>query len=299
MRILVGIGSEQDAAVIKSFLSKVPEAANILAVAVVPRHSLLNGMFTHPRHMRSWRRLIKEAENLERGHALELLNTFQSAVSDSFADVQTMVLGGSPAKQLITGARRHGIDLILLSRQQVPDIPASPLGHIASRIARYAPCSVLVLNPLSPTPHVCLLATDGSAQASTAGFRLRDLLVRDRHTLIICTVAPSFDGTFVKTGSLAYVDYGHLLKDIRKSQIAVAKTIVDRESTAFQGSRFDIKKLVYTGDTVSVITKAIQDNKVDLLVVGDKGQSAPSRFLLGSVTWKLLNQETCSVLIGR
>ena len=299
MRIVVGIGSEQDVKAIASFLSAVPESAEVAAAAVVPRHSLLDTMPPYPWRLRTWRRFLKEAEKIEREHASELLDDFRSSAVSSVADVQTTVLRGDPARQLITTARRQGADFIMVVRRQKSDVGTSPLGHVASRIARYAPCSVLVLNPESPVPGVCLLATDGSSQASLAGERLRNLLARGRRNLLVCTIAPSFNATFVKTGSLAYADYERFLADIRETQKAAAQAIVNREGAAFQGSAFDIKKLAYTGEAVAVLSRAIEEFHVGLLAMGAKGLSAPSRFLLGSVSWRLLNRITCSMLISR
>ena len=103
----------------------------------------------------------------------------------------------------------------------------------------------------------------------------------------------------MKTGSFAYTQYDRVLADIRENQRSAARAIVDRESVAFRESQFDVRKLVYPGDAVAVLSKVIQDHNVDLVVMGAKGLSAPSRFLLGSVTWRLLNRATCSILIGR
>ena len=297
MRIVFGIGNEQDTGPMASFLSVVPVSTQILAVAIIPKRNLLDSMSPYPWRLRRSHRLLKEAAELERKHASDLLDNFRSSVSNAGAVIQTTVVTGNPARQLVGIAQREEADLIVVARQH--SIRTSSLGHIASRIARYAKCSVLVLNPDNPVPRVCLLASDGSSQATTAGSRLRSLVVRGRRTLHICAVAPSFNATFVKTGSLAYTQYNRVLADIRENQTAAARMIVDRESVAFRESQFDVRKLVYTGGAVAILSKVIQEHNVDLVVMGAKGLSAPSRFFLGSVTWRLLNRVTCSILIGR
>jgi nucleotide-binding universal stress UspA family protein len=53
------------------------------------------------------------------------------------------------------------------------------------------------------------------------------------------------------------------------------------------------------GDPAEEIVKAAKTLKADLLVAGAKGLSAVGRFLLGSVSTKLVRHSPCSILIVR
>lgn len=299
VRIVAGIASPQDAEATAAFLSDAPESAEVLALAVVPRRRLLNTAPPHQWHVRAWQRSLKEAERLERDHASRLLEDFSSSVSSSVASVRTEVLGGNPSRQILAAARKDSADLIIVSRRQGATNGATHLGHVASRTARYAPCDVLVLDHRAAKPRTCLLATDGSAPARLAADMLRTLLARGRRTLLVCTIAPSFSPTFVRTGSFAYADYDRLLSDIREAQRAAAQATVDREGAAFPATAFDVKKLAYSGEAVAVLSRVVEEYGVDLLAIGARGLSAPSRFLLGSVAWRLLNRVGRSILIAR
>ena len=50
------------------------------------------------------------------------------------------------------------------------------------------------------------------------------------------------------------------------------------------------------GDTVGVISRAIRENEIDLLVIGTRGRTGLEKVLLGSVAEQLFRQATCPVL---
>ena len=57
------------------------------------------------------------------------------------------------------------------------------------------------------------------------------------------------------------------------------------------------KTLLKEGNIVSEIEKVVKKEKCDLVIVGNKGLGAVTRFLLGSVSNKLAQSCSCSVLI--
>jgi nucleotide-binding universal stress UspA family protein len=56
---------------------------------------------------------------------------------------------------------------------------------------------------------------------------------------------------------------------------------------------------VAPGDAASLLLDTARDHKADLLVVGSHGSTGLDRFLLGSVSEKVLRHAGCSVLIVR
>lgn len=57
------------------------------------------------------------------------------------------------------------------------------------------------------------------------------------------------------------------------------------------------KTLLKEGNIVSEIEKVVKKEKCNLLVVGNKGLGSVTRFLLGSVSNKLAQSSSCSLLI--
>ena len=297
MRILAGISTDNDAAAIKELLPVFPRDSRITATVVNPDHSFLGRVLPQIRSATRWRRSLKEIGQIEENRAQGFLNRFAISIAEIFPTIDKRVERGNPAKRLISVARKERIDLMVVVRQQSDT--NTTLGHVASRLVRYAPCSVLLLDPRTPVPQVCMLSTDGSAQAQIAGARLNSLLANGMFKVVVCSVVPSFRSVFMRTGTVGFDDDSRLRKEVETYQREASEKIVNREAVRFQRPDIQVSKIVKTGDEVPTILQGIKDCKIDLLAVGTKGLSAQSRFLLGSVTSRLLGKTRCSVLVGR
>ncbi|MCG3774585.1 MAG: putative universal stress protein [Nitrospira sp.] len=62
---------------------------------------------------------------------------------------------------------------------------------------------------------------------------------------------------------------------------------------------FTAEPLCYLGNPAEEIIKAASRQKVDLIVMGAKGLGAIARFLLGSVSTRVVQHATSSVLVVR
>lgn len=63
---------------------------------------------------------------------------------------------------------------------------------------------------------------------------------------------------------------------------------------AFQGIQPEI--LIKEGDLWSNLAEAIQQNKIDLIVIGTRGRSGVRKFVLGSIAEKIFRKASCAVL---
>ena len=85
-------------------------------------------------------------------------------------------------------------------------------------------------------------------------------------------------------------EYLNILRKFGKKTLERAnKTLSKKDLTA--------KSLLKEGNIVSEIEKIVKSEKCDLIVVGNKGLGAVTRFLLGSVSNKLAQHSNCSLLI--
>jgi len=66
---------------------------------------------------------------------------------------------------------------------------------------------------------------------------------------------------------------------------------------ARQAGASEVVTRVDSGDPADIILRAAEDTGGDLIVVGSKGMSSPSRFLLGNVPNKVSHHAPCDVLI--
>jgi nucleotide-binding universal stress UspA family protein len=64
-------------------------------------------------------------------------------------EVETFVLPGLPASEIVDFAEDNGVDLIVMGSLGKSGIEALLLGSVASRVIRHAPCPVLVVKSTS------------------------------------------------------------------------------------------------------------------------------------------------------
>ncbi len=78
-----------------------------------------------------------------------------------------------------------------------------------------------------------------------------------------------------------------------------ARAVVDAEAARHAESGAHISTRTASGDAASVLIDVAAQEGYDLLVVGNKGMTGASRFLLGSVPSKVSHHASVSLLIVR
>jgi nucleotide-binding universal stress UspA family protein len=78
----------------------------------------------------------------------------------------------------------------------------------------------------------------------------------------------------------------------------VEATLNDAAEIA-KGDGVDVETFARQGDPADAILDIAEEQKADLIIVGNKGMTGAKRFLLGSVPNKVSHHAPCSVLIIR
>jgi nucleotide-binding universal stress UspA family protein len=73
----------------------------------------------------------------------------------------------------------------------------------------------------------------------------------------------------------------------------------DAERQARRGGVTEVETVARQGDAADAILDVAEEQRSDLIVVGNKGMTGAKRFLLGSVPNKISHHAPCSVLIVR
>jgi nucleotide-binding universal stress UspA family protein len=92
------------------------------------------------------------------------------------------------------------------------------------------------------------------------------------------------------------------LSDADRERIMAALTeetriAMERIRQSISGKAFEAKTIVRQGPPAEKILETAQKMKVDLLVVGSHGRHGARKFLLGSVSSKVVDYSTCPVLV--
>ena len=87
--------------------------------------------------------------------------------------------------------------------------------------------------------------------------------------------------------------------EIAQIESELAAAWAEMERLAKERPALNIATRVEVGSPADVIVDAASKSGVDLIVVGARGQNAASRFLLGSVSDRVLHHAHCPTLVVR
>jgi nucleotide-binding universal stress UspA family protein len=154
------------------------------------------------------------------------------------------------------------------------------------------------LNPLESKAMKILLATDGSAHAQTASEFLKRLPLPADVELTVMTVL-SQERQVYPDEMLITDEIHDLLRQWRAAEQKAAQQRLAHEAEGFASLGWAVTTRVEEGHVAEQILRLADGLDIDLIAVGARGLSAIKRFLLGSVSEKVMRHATCSVLIAR
>jgi nucleotide-binding universal stress UspA family protein/nitrite reductase/ring-hydroxylating ferredoxin subunit len=189
----------------------------------------------------------------------------------------TEVHEGDPVEIVTELADRLDAGLIVIGTRGLSRAKRFFLGSVSHSVAYHAPCDVLLvrarpktLSAPDPSYHSVVVATDGSPTADRAARKGLDLAR--------------------KVGASATLVYvGH----------PSTGEIVLKDTLEGMGEGMDAKLRIVGGDPAEKIIEVAEAERADLVVVGNKGMTGATRFLLGSIPQKVLEHAQCDVLIAR
>jgi nucleotide-binding universal stress UspA family protein len=209
-------------------------------------------------------------------------------------DVVTEVLQGAPADTIVDYAASRDVDLVVVPTRGRQGLERLLLGSTTERVVRRATVPVLTLDPDDgrfdhPYRNV-LVATDGSDSATAAVTAGADVATANGATLHLVNV----------------VDLASLGVDVRSDvqqkmlEESAEGVLDDAAETAAEAGVEDVTRAVEYGPAVhGAVLAYVDDNDVDLVVVGTQGRTGLDRYLLGSVTERLVRTSPVPVLTVR
>jgi len=171
--------------------------------------------------------------------------------------------------------------LVVLGHRGLTNLDRFFLGSVSTQVSLHARCSVLVVKgPARPLRRV-LLAVDGSRSSDQA---LQFLLKQ---------MSPTSNGRIEVQVLQVLPPFAHT----KEAMACMARTT--RYAQKLETAGYIVKDVIRAGDPAEEIIKAATSFHADLLIVGAKGLSAVERFLLGSVSSKVVRHSACSILVVR
>jgi nucleotide-binding universal stress UspA family protein len=200
---------------------------------------------------------------------------------------------GHAADEIVQYAREVGADLIVIGARGHSMLSKILLGSTSDSVATHAHCSVLVVRHAEealrhPAEAVRItLAHDGSASATKAIQQMSQVNWPEGSTISLINV--------IQRPALLADDipYDVYLTNAMNEALEASKTELRPHFTNVETR---VLEEVHVGGSIINFAK---ESKADLVVVGDTGQSAISRFFIGSVSRFVLHHADCSVWLIR
>lgn len=273
------------------FLSRLPFSGpinlTIAHVAIVPS-------LAHMRH--AFPSSVNEMVEQYQQRAQSLLAEEAAKFEGINGTVETSLLSGDPADQILHLATEQNSDLIVLGARGLTASRRLLLGSVSLRVAKHAPCSVLVTRPRidkgSKEPLRILVGCDGSDSARQAVENLAKWHWGEQVEIHVLNVFPS-----VRPYRL---ERDPQFESIWKEDYREAEAVIDWAVEKLKPSTPHVHGEVRKADSVvDEIVDGIDRTGADLVVMGHQGRSRVERFLLGSVSESVLRHAPCSVWIMR
>ncbi|MCD6411444.1 MAG: universal stress protein [Thermoplasmata archaeon] len=142
-----------------------------------------------------------------------------------------------------------------------------------------------------------LIAYDGS-ESSRKAVDLTLNVAKERDEVILLTVIPAelVSSSFTKM-LLPTINLDELIE--RKTFKERAEETLKEVATKLEGKVAKVETVVETGDPADEILLVAKREMCDLIVLGYKGYGKEGRFLIGSVTDKVVRHASCSVMVVR
>lgn len=236
-------------------------------------------------------------ENL-REQAREQVGSLENAASVDNLELVGTVREGIPATEIVEYAETNDLDCIVVGSYGRSGVERLAVGSVADAVVRTAPMPVMTV-PSRPGDDVqqdapidtLLVPTDGSEHAAVAARRGLDLAAALDASVHLLTVA---DTSLERR-------FPHLFADdeARHAREASSNDCLTPLVDDARERGVDATTAIRTGVPATEIVGYAREHDVDSIVMGTRGRSAIHRFLLGSVTTRVVQTSSVPVLTVR
>jgi nucleotide-binding universal stress UspA family protein len=238
----------------------------------------------------------------------EVLTQTKTSLEQSHPQkIQTQLLTGYPAEQIVSYAEKYEPDLIAMGACGLRSTLGILLGGVAQQVVEYACCPVLIVRAPYQSIRNVLLATDGSKYSRHTLQFIQDCpLPGEAFKHVITVIPPEIAPEMAwQTWNLGMEVTPPLFSEsmqeqlLRQNQVEEeqAQTIIQETSQVFDEQKEPVISVIRRGDAATEILAYAEEMNIDLIVTGSRGLSEFRGWLLGSVSRKLVHYAKCSVLI--
>uniref|UniRef100_A0A7C4ET55 Universal stress protein n=1 Tax=Desulfomonile tiedjei TaxID=2358 RepID=A0A7C4ET55_9BACT len=203
--------------------------------------------------------------------------------------VTTLLAQGEAHEVIPEAAQAEGCDVIIVGVRGFNPVESVLQSSVTARIIGASQTNVLVV-PLHSSIGLTrlLVAVDGSElgkSALEAALGIRESYGSHISVLSVADVPPDLYGVDAKAAR----------ELIEKARIVLQESA----ATATARGEDEFKLALREGDPAKVINDFARSEKIDLILIGSHGRTGIKKFLLGSVTERVISHAPCPVLVTR
>jgi nucleotide-binding universal stress UspA family protein len=191
--------------------------------------------------------------------------------------------------------------LLVVGSQGLDALDRFMLGSVSTKLIHHATCPVLVVKDEAAPVRRITLATDGSSASAKAlafvltKFQPNRSTGKGRrvpiHVSVIHVIARRPLAPITITSMIPWNKYPKLKE--------ATHTLIEPSVRKLIKAGFTAEPVCQLGNPAEKIMKVAAKQHADLIVMGAKGLGAIDRFLLGSVSTRVVQHANCSVLVVR
>ena len=198
---------------------------------------------------------------------------------------------GSASEEILKQTQKTHYDLIILGSHGKKGVK-SWLGSVSRRVANIANEPVFISKELKENKRI-LLTADGSFCSKYAIKKALSLLNLQDKEIFIITVMEDISNLPIEITSNKEWFNDYLKKRNCFAQNVIRETYATLKDFNLTAS----KDFSLIGAPSTTILEAIDENNIDLVILGSRSKDRISEFLLGSTSKRVLEHANCSVLI--
>jgi nucleotide-binding universal stress UspA family protein len=240
-----------------------------------------------------------EIQRVEARSARTLRNAKQQMASLDLKGTARKEQGAVAPVILKRAPKRDG--LLVVGSQGLDALDRFMLGSVSTKLIHHATCPVLVVKGEAAPLRRITLATDGSSASAKALAFVLSKFQPDRstgkgrrvpiHVSVIHVIARRPLAPITITSMIPWNKYPKLKEATHK--------LIEPSVQKLIKAGFTAEPLCQLGNPAEKIMRVASKQHADLIVVGARGLAAIDRFLLGSVSTRVVQHANCSVLVVR
>ncbi len=285
LRILLAVdGSEESYEAVRALAHlSPPEAVSVVYALDVPRpaYPMMSPEVATDLYTTVEKSMRDEGERVL-ARAASLLPLHSGAVTKRLET-------GKPTDIILSVAADTQANMIALGARGVGPMKELLLGSVSHRVLSHAHCPVLVVkNPVRPLRRI-LLPVQGPEDAEAAISFLKTHPFAEATDITVLTAV-----TFAEPAWPAGVA---VTESMKEHILEGARFFVEDVASRLSSDKYRATGVAVIGTPSSAILKHNSKHSPDLIVMGSRGRTGVTRFVLGSVSHAVLHQTTCPLIM--